>query len=282
MKHVLPFSNRPFKIPTWRDLALLVFFSLTAIYPVAAQNKIWDKTFGSNGSDELTLAIPTQDGGYLLGGTSSSGVSGDKTQVGRGDVDYWLVKLKADGSKMWDKTFGGKDYDVLTSVYQTSDGGYIIGGTSQSGISGDKSENFKNQFSFYGDYWVLKLDAEGNKVWDKTIGGSSYERLAAVLPTKDGGYLLGGTSSSGISGDKSEVNKGREDYWVVKLHADGKVEWDKTLGGAENDQLNSVLQTQNGDYVLGGTSTSGASGDKSEKSRDKNSSFTGDYWQDRS
>jgi hypothetical protein len=233
-------------------------------------NKLWDKTIGSSGDDNLTSLQQTSDGGYILGGYTQSGISGDKSQVSQGSYDYWVVKLDASGNKIWDKTFGGSGEDRLFSLQQTSDGGYILGGNSYSGISGDKSQANKTQG--FDDYWVVKLDANGNKSWDKTLGGSSQDDLWYLQQTLDGGYILGGTTDSGISGDKSQASQGSYDYWVVKLDASGNKMWDKTFGGSLGDGLHSLHQTSDGGYILGGYSASGISGDKSQVSQN------GDYW----
>jgi hypothetical protein len=115
--------------------------------------------------------------------------------------------------EQWDKTFGGTDDDEFGSIQQTSDLGYVLGGSSTSSISGDKSENSKG----YNDYWVVKINANGVEEWDKTLGGANQDLLSSVQETKDGGYILGGSSASGVSDDKSENNKGNYDCWVVKL-----------------------------------------------------------------
>jgi len=282
MKNYLPFFNRPLKSQLWRGLALLTFFSLTTIYPVVAQYKIWDKTYGGNGEDYFTSLQPTPDGGYITGGYSNSKLSGDKTHVNKGPsytTDYWIVKLKADGSKAWDKTLGGTQDDKLVTIQPTLDGGYIIGGYSRSGIGADKTEANRGT-TFTHDYWVIKLNAAGNKVWDKTFGGVQDDRLTSLLQTQDGGYLVGGTSLTGKSREKTAPSQGMEDFWVLKLKADGSIQWDKTIGGKNNDKLASLLQTKDGGYLLGGTSDSGISGDKTEKTRDKGSSISeiGDYW----
>src|SRR5690606_29481094 len=128
--------------------------------------------------------------------------------------------------KDWDKTFGGISNENLYSTIQTSDGGYLLAGYSDSSNSGDKSENSKGG----NDYWIIKTDASGNKQWDKTIGGSSYDILCSAIQTSDGGYLLAGYSASSISGDKSENSKGGFDYWIVKMDASGNKQWDKTFG----------------------------------------------------
>ena len=140
--------------------------------------------------------MQTSDGGYLVGGESESGISGDKTESSIGNDDYWLVKLDSTGNILWQNTIGGSSFDGLYSIDQTTDNGYILGGYSISGISGDKTEN-----SIGGsyDYWVLKLDASGNIVWQNTIGGSASDKLKKIMQTSDGGFIVGGTSAPDIS-----------------------------------------------------------------------------------
>ena len=296
-KQITPFHQMPPNsgvTPWWCRLSVAIVLSLTLSSLSYAQTKIWDKTIGGNSYDKLSISLQTSDGGYILGGTSSSGISGDKSEASRDKVegwglgDYWVVKLKADGTKEWDRTFGGNIEDQLRSVQQTSDGGYILGGTSSSGKGGDKSEANKGGVTDRGapttDYWVVKLDAIGNKLWDKTIGGNYFDELQSIQQTSDGGYILGGFSHSDIGGDKTEPNEGgldifghpSPDYWVVKIDANGHKLWDKTFGGNDSDHLTSLQQTHDGGYILGGYSYSDAGGDKSEAN--KGEAFTGDYW----
>lgn len=232
----------------------------------------WDKTFGGNADDWLTIIKQTADGGYIMGGRSYSPKGGDKSSESRGRTDYWIVKTKADGTKEWDKTFGGNGDDNLVCIQQTLDGGYILGGSSQSQAGDDKTEKSKSD-SIPGylpdDFWVVKIDANGTKQWDRTIGGNRDDVLAQVLQTSDGGYMLGGTSSSFISGDKTSDPRGdslygSRDYWIVKLAADGKKQWDKTIGGSSEDLLFSMAPTADDGYVLGGTSDSYIGYDKTD------------------
>src|SRR5688572_2322745 len=234
--------------------------------------KMWDKTFGGDTTDMFVSLQQTADGGYILGGYSLSGISGDKSQASRGDRDYWVVKLDASGNKMWDKTLGGSQWDEFYSLQQTSDGGYILGGGSGSPISGDKSQ--APQHNWFWDYWIVKLDANGNKLWDKTIGGNNgNDILHTVQQTPDGGYILGGESQSGIGGHKSQASRGAFDYWVVKLDASGNKLWDKAFGGSTPDQLQTLQQTSDGGYILGGYSSSPISGEKSQACQGNS-----DYW----
>ena len=235
----------------------------------AQGNKLWDKTFGGNEWDDLNAIVPTTDGGFLLCGSSRSGQIGDKTEDTRGDLDYWVVRIDAEGTKLWDKTFGGDGYDDLTAAVLTTDDGFLLGGSSYSGQSGDKTEDSRgNQ-----DYWVVRIDDEGNMLWDKTLGGGEIEYLMALATTSDDGLLVAGYSFSGDDGDKTEGNKGGGDYWVIKLDEEGNILWDKDIGGSEADYLSAVLATPDGGFLLAGVSGSNTSGDKTEDGRGEQ-----DYW----
>ncbi|NJN28276.1 MAG: T9SS type A sorting domain-containing protein [Cyclobacteriaceae bacterium] len=236
--------------------------------------KEWDKTFGGSSNDYLNWLQQTTDGGYILGGRSNSSQSGNKSENSKGGDDYWVVKLSPSGMKEWDKTIGGSRAERINELQQTADGGYILGGYSESNISGDKSENSKG----YYDYWVVKLTPSGVKEWDKTIGGNYLDYLEGIKQTTDGGYILGGYSYSNKSGDKSENSKGGYDYWVVKLLPNGAKEWDKTIGGSSYDVLYELQQTTDGGYILGGSSNSNQSGDKSENYRGSDLYVYNDYW----
>lgn len=224
---------------------------------------VWQNSIGGDGYETLNSIEETSDGGYILGGLSTSGISGDKTEASSGN-DYWVVKLNSTGDIEWQNTIGGSADDRLYDVAQTTDGGYILGGVSTSGISGDKTEA---HIGLYNDYWVIKLNSTGGIVWQNTIGGTGQDELRSVEQTSDGGYILGGHSyTTGISGDKTEANVGlvKSDYWVIKLNSTGSIEWQNTIGGDNYDYLNSIAQTSDGGYFLGGESISGISGDKNE------------------
>ena len=225
--------------------------------------KQWDKRFGGTGRDMCTGALQTRDGGYLLGGYSDSGAGADKTQGSRGGEDYWIVKLDASGTKQWDKRFGGVSDEHLTGLLQTADGGYIVGGDSNSGAGGDKTAVPRGQY----DLWIVKVNAQGIKQWDRGFGGNGDEYFSAVAPTADGGLLLAGSTESPAIGDVSEISRGMFDFWLVKLDARGDKRWDKRLGGASQDFAESVAQTADGGGILGGISASPAGGDKTEAAR---------------
>ncbi|KAA6438410.1 DNRLRE domain-containing protein [Dyadobacter flavalbus] len=230
--------------------------------------KQWDKTYGGKNEDALNSLRQTKDGGYILGGTSLSSNDGMKSEARRGDYDYWVIKVASDGTKEWDKTIGGRGRDALVYVDQTASGNYILGGTSSSMKSGDKTDA-----KGYSDYWIVQLAPDGAKLWDKTYGGPNDETLQSMDRTSDGGYILGGISNSNAGMSKTEPRNGFNDFWVVKINANGEKEWDRTLGGEMVEVLKSVKQTPDGGYIVGGNSPSNASGNKTEAKKGLN-----DYW----
>ncbi len=230
--------------------------------------KIWDKRYGGTNEEILLETIETTDGGYLSGGQSFSGVSGDKSQPNwdptQQSNDYWIIKTNSMGIKEWDKRFGGTSFELFGSVKQTNDGGYIICGSSFSGISGDKTQ--LNQGSW--DYWVVRTNSLGIKIWDKRFGGLEDDFSTCMAKTADGGYVIGGYSKSNQGGDKSEPCQGNWDYWIVKINDQGTKIWDKTYGGNYTDWLFTMTKTSDNGFLLGGQSFSEVSGDKTEPNTD--------------
>lgn len=253
----------------------------------ASGDKQWDKRFGGTDRDDLWDIKQTSDAGYILGGNSSSPISGDKSENSWNPVmnkdDYWVIKIDSAGAKQWDRRYGGTKDEFLYRLQQTFDGGYILGGFSISDSSGDKTQNVVDTpaSSPPRDFWVVKIDSVGNKEWDKNFGGYGSEYLNALIQTRDGGYLLGGQSNSPVSGDKTQPTHSNiyfadTDYWIVKLDASGNKQWDKDFGGNKSDGLASLAQTTDGGYILGGGSGSGVSGDKTTPLKGANGDY--DYW----
>jgi hypothetical protein len=248
----------------------LKILSLTLISNVvSAQSIEWQNTIGGTGHEQIQSVRQTADGGYICGGYSDSNISGDKTENCIGLRDCWVVKLDSSGSIQWQNTIGGDSIDIVSSIMQTSDGEYVCGASSKSNISLDKTENNLGGY----DYWIFKLDANGNILWQNTIGGNNDDYLSSLVQTTDGGYVCGGYSNSNISGDKTESSMGNFDYWVVKVDSMGNIQWQNTIGGGGRDFLYSLGATTDGGFICGGYSESNAGGDKTE-----NCMGTGDYW----
>lgn len=252
----------------------LVYYDYQVIKLSADGSIQWEKLIGGSGSDFLESIQQTSDGGYFLAGSTLSGIGGDKSEASRGSSDYWIVKLDRDGVKQWDKTIGGSGYDELLTTSQTLDGGYILAGSSRSLASGEKTESAIGK-----DFWVVKLLTTGQIEWDNSIAAEDsnestiYDMLSTLIPTSDGGYLMGIISGAGVGRDKSEIGKGEFDYWIVKLGEDGTKLWDKIYGTSKAEFFSSIAETSDGGYLLGGSSHGGIDGDKTDISRGNI-----DYW----
>ena len=236
---------------------------------LATGNMLWNKRFGSYADDYLNDIITTPDNGYLLGGNSNSLQGGEKSSNLKGNMDYWVIKTDAAGVKQWDNNYGspsGNNYLIKTLSIS---GGYLLCGHSTGLIGSDKTQNSKGD----SDFWIIKTDALGVKIWDKVIGGNNSDILFDAVSVS-GGTLLFGKSNSAISGDKTTSYKGGiSDYWLVKIDNSGNILWDKTYGGLGDEQAKSIRVLADGSIVMMGSSDSGISGDKTEASK----GYT-DYW----
>jgi hypothetical protein len=191
-------------------------------------NDIWTKSYGGLKFDAGSSVQQTTDGGYIVVGITES--------YGAGKADVWLLKTDSSGNKTWDKTFGGTDRDFGNFVQQTSDGGYIITGSTASYGNGED------------DVWLIKTDADGNELWDKTYGYSIHDSGSEVKQTSDGGYI--------IVGDVNTDGGGSGDIWVIKTDIDGNMVWNKTFDGhghpISHDYGTSIGLTSDGGYIVAG------------------------------
>ncbi len=217
-------------------------FDILIIKLDAAGNKQWSTILGDEGTEMATDIISSPDGGYLVTGLN------DENPGRSTGGEIAVMKLDANGQLLWNKTYGGSDYDVGFAIVTTADGGYAIGGYTRS-TDGDITGSHGN-----GDALVLKLDAAGNKQWLKTYGGSSIESCNAMIGTADGGFIITGDTGSS-DGDVTGTNAYR-DIWVLKLGAAGDKQWSKTYGGSVNDEGISICSTPDGGYALTGVSQS--------------------------
>lgn len=224
---------------------------------------LWQNTIGGSGDETGVQIKQSNDGNYFIGAWSNSGISGDKTEPcfgGSSFGDFWVLKLDSSGNIIWQKTIGGSQDEFLSSLELTYDGGCIVAGNSISPVSGNKTEPYFGGES-HGDGWVVKLDEFGNIEWQKSLGGSDDDLINDLQITFDGGYLIGASSASGISGIKTMVSLGLKDFWLIKLDFYGNLVWQKSYGGSGYDLLTCLNSIQNKIFVIG-WSTSGISGNK--------------------
>lgn len=183
----------------------------------------------------------TTDGGYIAAGYTN-------TNGSLGGNDYQIVKLNSSGVIQWQKFYGGTSTDMAQSIQQTSDGGYIVAGRSDSSNTDITNNNGSD------DFWVLKLNSLGALEWQKALGGAFYDQSYSVQQTSDGGFIVCGYTNS--TNGLVTGNHGDVDYWVVKLNNLGSVLWQKTLGGIGTDTAKSIQQTSDGGYIVAGTTGS--------------------------
>ncbi|HNQ77644.1 MAG TPA: hypothetical protein PK802_07910 [Candidatus Cloacimonadota bacterium] len=238
-------------------------------------NLLWQRKFGGTRDDFFGDAKQTEDGGFIICGSANS--FGDDW----GDYDVCVIKLDHLGDCLWQKTYGGGGRDVCNSIIQTNDGGYLIaGGTELNGGGGwliklspagdiEWQKRFRAvEISWFrslcqttessylvagyvystkwknDDGYVIKLDQQGNIIWQKRYGGAENDYFSSVFQTADGHYMVGGNTNS--------FGKGSADYWLVKLNSQGSIVWEKTYGNEFRDGLGSISGTSDGCVIMAG------------------------------
>ncbi|GIV34150.1 MAG: hypothetical protein KatS3mg031_1685 [Chitinophagales bacterium] len=202
----------------------------------------WQRTLGGSSNDQINSIRPTPDEGFIAAGFTLS-ADGDITGH-HGAEDFWIIRLDANGDVVWQKVYGGSSTDIANAIRPTKDNGYIVAGYTTS-TNGDITGNHGSQ-----DFWIVKLDAAGNLLWSKTLGGTGADAAYAITQTSDDGYIVAGYTASS-NGDVTGYHGGR-DFWVVKLDNTGNIIWQRALGGSNLDDARDVLQTLDGNYVVAG------------------------------
>ena len=247
-------------------LLLLAFFSCskdtghTAAEELPQPNFLgeidWVKGFGGSGEDTAKSIIRTSDGGYAVFGYSNS-TDGDIVDKTMPVVDYWLLKLGEQGNLQWSKTYGGSGEDKGQKVIQTSDGGYALTGYAQS-ADGDGSNN-----EGFHDNWIVRLDAQGNILWERSFGFSGHDHSYDIIQTEDGGLFFTGflditaAREDGFTGKGAGLTRhGVGEFWGTKIDSNGDVEWRSYFGGTNNDRSYGVVNANDGGFVMAGFSES--------------------------
>ena len=197
-------------------------------------HRLWAKSFGGASFESAFCVLQSNDGGFVIAGNTGS--------YGAGGSDLWIIKANSSGTEEWNKTYGGLDHDYGTSIQHTSDGGFIILGSTRSLGAGGL------------DIYLIKIDSSGNLIWSKTFGGTDDDYGACVQQTSDGGFI--------IRGDTSSYGSGNSDFWIIKTDSSGNEEWNNTFGGTDNDwgYSSTIQQTTEGGYITTGETYSYGAG----------------------
>lgn len=198
----------------------------------AQPNTLWEKTFGGSDHDYGRFVKQTKNLGFIVVGSTYS--------YGSGNSDVWLFKIDSSGNEEWNQTFGGDERDMGNSVCETSDGGYIITGSTESFGAGKS------------DVWLIKTDARGHEVWNKTFGGNGRDYGACVRQTENCGYIISGSTAS--------FGSGESDIWLIKIDSSGHEVWNHTFGGNGWDGSECIHQTTADGYIISGSTASFGAG----------------------
>jgi len=224
-------------------------------------NNIWEKNFGGNGYDgygnQWGLTITSfNKNGYIIASSSDSEISKEKSSPKIGMKDFWVLNVDNSGMKLWDKTYGGKEDDVPKKVLIDDENNiYVVGDSNYSIIEGTSKSSPGQGI----DYWVIKLDSKGNKIWDKVLGGNNTDEVNDAILNQDKELFVIGKSWSNKSDTKSENSIGPSlDYWLLHLDKKGNKIWDKTIGGKGEDISPFFLKSTNvtNELIIGGLSNS--------------------------
>lgn len=212
-------------------------YDVLAVKLDATGNVQWQKAYGGSNTEWVSSAIKTNDEGFAIAGWTYSFGSGAPSYD-----DLFIIKLDANGTVQWQKAYGGGKYEGAYSIQQTLDGGYVVAGVTTS-FSATRSN----------DAWILKLDADGNIQWQKTYGSDSgWDEADSIQQTSDGGYI--------VAGETESWGAGRFDAWILKLDANGNIQWQQSYGGSDDDDAASVKQTADGGYIVAGDTYSFGAG----------------------
>lgn len=229
MKHFKIIFNKP-------TASLVLLTILVLIFIVACKKKpliTWEKTYGGGSRDRAYSIQQASDKGYFVAAQSSS--------FSAGGYDYYIIKLDELGEKLWEKTFGGESAEIPRCIKRTNDGGCIVAGRTSSFSPG------------YCDFYIVKIDQNGNKNWDKVYGGDSWDDPWSIQQTADGGYVVAGFTES--------IGAGGRDAYIMKLDGSGEQIWEKTFGSILDDEAFSIYQNNDNSYIFAGYISSGGATD---------------------
>lgn len=211
-------------------------------------------TIGGSKNESAQSVVQTPDGGFALLGYAQS-MDGDVLYKTDNSYDFWLIKFSASGEKEWQNVYGGTGDDRGQAIITTNDGGYAIAGTSKSNDN-DVSSNAGSS-----DFWLVKLNGSGEILWEKSLGYAGADTAFSLIQTQDYGYLISGvldvTASNGAGNSRTNMQRhAGGDYWVIKLNSSGELQWSRYFGGTFTDTVYDTIETQNGNFIIVGSSDS--------------------------
>lgn len=207
---------------------------------------VWHKSLGGSGFENVYSVIQSSDGNYVVAGFTESNdgnVSGN-----HGGQDYWIVKLNSNGGIIWKKTFGGSLDEQAACIIESRDHCYVIAGFAESS-DGDITDSKGAQ-----DFWVIKINEDGTKIWAKSYGGGKDDAARWLEQTPDGNYIVTGFATSNAKDVKG--NHGKQDFWVIKIDSLGELLWQKCYGGSNDDYPYCIHRCKDGSFLVSGFSTS--------------------------
>jgi hypothetical protein len=212
----------------------------------------WSKYFGGSFTDAPFGVVETEDQNFIIAGSSDS--ADIDISKNNGSYDFWVLKITSEGSLLWERSFGGSEIDEGRAITSTNDGNFIIVGDTR---SADKDVSNNHGAA---DVWIIKMNTDGNLIWEKTIGGSSFDVARSVTKTQDNGFIISGSSRSL---DDGFTNQGQNDALLLKIDSEGNLIWKQTIGGSEIDFFYDAVQLNNTTLIAVGE-TNSSNGDLTE------------------
>jgi Secretion system C-terminal sorting domain len=239
-----------FTKPKFFPMKNTIYMMLSAIMLISnqsnAQQMSMSKCLGGNGDEIANVIEATSDGGYIIAGSTTSSANGDITQNNHGGKDFWVVKLNASGNVQWEKNYGGSLDDVAYDIHEISIGEWIVVGSSCS-ADGDVDNHLGE--STITDIWIIRINNAGNILWKKSMGSTGADWAVGVEYTGFNEVLILANTNE-ANNDVDEII-GANDYWLIKMNLNGNVQWQNVFGGTENDYAQHFLAEGNVAYLFG-------------------------------
>lgn len=215
----------------------------------AARNVMWQTLLGGKEKEEVIKVLPLAGGDYVILMSSNSEVGGTKTSPYYGGTDIWVVRLSAEGAIRWQRSYGGEYDDIASDIIATSDMGLLIGGYSNSGVSGNKTvDSYGNN-----DYWLIKLNKEGSIQWQQSYGGEGNDQVKQIQEVEKEKYKVYGISDSPVGKAKNSGLQSEVDYWALTIDSEGQVVEELNYGYGARNFLTNGVASKEGHVLLGGT-----------------------------